>query len=167
MTRSRWCGSLRRVRFERLGRVARVARSRTSFLQSRDGRPLDRFFPELHDTLLARLPKNCVIDGEIGTSISSLAWSLSKRRAGFVPQAATLLRKKSPGFSTVMTWICSLETPNSPSRGGSLRALNSIPSGGSRFSLQSRVSAGSSASRRTLNHSRGKSYWQSRRQRSP
>jgi len=35
------------------------------YLQSRDLRPLDRYFPELHDALLARLPKNCVIDGEI------------------------------------------------------------------------------------------------------
>jgi ATP-dependent DNA ligase len=35
------------------------------FLQSRDLRPLDRYFPELHDALLARLPKDCVIDGEI------------------------------------------------------------------------------------------------------
>jgi ATP-dependent DNA ligase len=35
------------------------------FIQSRDSRPLDRYFPELHDTLLERLPKNCVIDGEI------------------------------------------------------------------------------------------------------
>jgi ATP-dependent DNA ligase len=35
------------------------------YIQSRDSRPLDRYFPELHDTLLERLPKNCVIDGEI------------------------------------------------------------------------------------------------------
>ncbi|HVL36937.1 MAG TPA: ATP-dependent DNA ligase [Burkholderiales bacterium] len=35
------------------------------FLQSRDGRPLDRYFPELHATLLARLPPDCVLDGEI------------------------------------------------------------------------------------------------------
>jgi ATP-dependent DNA ligase len=35
------------------------------FIQSRDLRPLDRYFPELHDALLERLPKNCVIDGEI------------------------------------------------------------------------------------------------------
>ena len=35
------------------------------YLQSRDSRPLDRYFPELHDALLARLPKNCVVDGEI------------------------------------------------------------------------------------------------------
>ena len=35
------------------------------FIQSRDLRPLDRYFPELHDALLNRLPDNCVIDGEI------------------------------------------------------------------------------------------------------
>ena len=35
------------------------------YIQSRDCRPLDRYFPELHDSLLARLPKNCVVDGEI------------------------------------------------------------------------------------------------------
>jgi ATP-dependent DNA ligase len=35
------------------------------FIQSRDSRPLDRYFPELHDTLLERLPKGSVIDGEI------------------------------------------------------------------------------------------------------
>jgi len=35
------------------------------YIQSRDGRPLDRYFPDLHDALLERLPKNCVIDGEI------------------------------------------------------------------------------------------------------
>ena len=35
------------------------------FIQSRDLRPLDRYFPELHDALLERLPDGCVIDGEI------------------------------------------------------------------------------------------------------
>jgi ATP-dependent DNA ligase len=35
------------------------------YIQSRDARPLDRYFPELHDVLLNRLPKNCVVDGEI------------------------------------------------------------------------------------------------------
>jgi ATP-dependent DNA ligase len=35
------------------------------FIQSRDLRPLDRYFPELHDILLDRLPAGCVIDGEI------------------------------------------------------------------------------------------------------
>jgi ATP-dependent DNA ligase len=35
------------------------------YIQSRDLRPLDRYFPELHDTLIAALPPGCVIDGEI------------------------------------------------------------------------------------------------------
>ena len=44
----------------------RVSRRRPSvFIQSRDLRPLDRYFPELHETLLAKLPPGCVLDGEI------------------------------------------------------------------------------------------------------
>jgi ATP-dependent DNA ligase len=35
------------------------------YIQSRDSRPLDRYFPELHDALLDRLPPGCVVDGEI------------------------------------------------------------------------------------------------------
>ena len=35
------------------------------FIQSRDLRPLDRYFPELHEALLAGLPNGCVVDGEI------------------------------------------------------------------------------------------------------
>jgi ATP-dependent DNA ligase len=34
-------------------------------IQSRDLRPLDRYFPELHAILLDKLPDGCVIDGEI------------------------------------------------------------------------------------------------------
>jgi ATP-dependent DNA ligase len=35
------------------------------YIQSRDLRPLDRYFPELHESLLAGLPPDCVVDGEI------------------------------------------------------------------------------------------------------
>ena len=35
------------------------------YIQSRDLRPLDRYFPELHETLRRVLPKDCVLDGEI------------------------------------------------------------------------------------------------------
>jgi ATP-dependent DNA ligase len=34
-------------------------------IQSRDCRPLDRYFPDLHAVLLEKLPSDCVIDGEI------------------------------------------------------------------------------------------------------
>jgi ATP-dependent DNA ligase len=35
------------------------------YIQSRDLKSLDRYFPELHDALLAGLPDGCVLDGEI------------------------------------------------------------------------------------------------------
>jgi ATP-dependent DNA ligase len=35
------------------------------FIQSRDEKPLDRYFPELAAPLKAQLPKKCVLDGEI------------------------------------------------------------------------------------------------------
>jgi len=35
------------------------------FIQSRDLRPLDRYFPELHSLFLSGLPDHCVVDGEI------------------------------------------------------------------------------------------------------
>jgi len=35
------------------------------YIQSRDLKPLDRYFPELHDALIDRLPAGCVVDGEI------------------------------------------------------------------------------------------------------
>ena len=35
------------------------------FIQSRDLRPLDRYFPELHAAFLTTLPDGCVVDGEI------------------------------------------------------------------------------------------------------
>ena len=35
------------------------------YIQSRDLKPLDRYFPELHTALLDRLPPGCVVDGEI------------------------------------------------------------------------------------------------------
>ena len=43
-----------------------VFRDRDRFyVQSRDARPLDRYFPELHAELRASLPARCVVDGEI------------------------------------------------------------------------------------------------------
>jgi ATP-dependent DNA ligase len=35
------------------------------YIQSRVLRPLDRYFPELHEAFIAQLPAGCVIDGEI------------------------------------------------------------------------------------------------------
>jgi ATP-dependent DNA ligase len=41
------------------------------YMQSRDRKPLDRYFPELHAALLARLPAGCVVDGEIVIATST------------------------------------------------------------------------------------------------
>src|SRR5438105_6100626 len=35
------------------------------FIQSRDEKPLDRYFPELTEPLKAQLPRRCVLDGEM------------------------------------------------------------------------------------------------------
>lgn len=42
-----------------------VFRGDDVFIQSRDEKPLDRYFPELHALFLERLPKGSVLDGEI------------------------------------------------------------------------------------------------------
>jgi ATP-dependent DNA ligase len=36
-----------------------------AYIQSRDLKPLDRYFPELHAALVDGLPEDCVVDGEI------------------------------------------------------------------------------------------------------
>jgi ATP-dependent DNA ligase len=36
-----------------------------AYIQSRDLRPLDRYFPELHEACISSLPEGCVVDGEI------------------------------------------------------------------------------------------------------
>ena len=50
------------------------------YIQSRDSRPLDRYFPELHDALLERLPKNCVVDGEIVIATNRGCFPRASRR---------------------------------------------------------------------------------------
>ncbi len=42
-----------------------VFRDGEAFIQSRDLRPLDRYFPDLHAACLEQLPEGCAIDGEI------------------------------------------------------------------------------------------------------
>jgi ATP-dependent DNA ligase len=44
---------------------ALVFRDGGVFIQSRDSRPFDRYFPDLHEAFLAHLPAGCVVDGEI------------------------------------------------------------------------------------------------------
>jgi ATP-dependent DNA ligase len=39
--------------------------AREFLIQSRDGKPLDRYFPDLRDMFLQQLPQGCILDGEI------------------------------------------------------------------------------------------------------
>jgi len=47
------------------------------FIQSRDEKPLGRYFPELEAPIRAQLPERCVLDGEI--VIARAARSTSRR----------------------------------------------------------------------------------------
>jgi len=44
---------------------ALVFRNDDVFIQSRDLRPLDRYFPDLHAVFAQQLPRGCIVDGEI------------------------------------------------------------------------------------------------------
>jgi ATP-dependent DNA ligase len=67
------------------------------FIQSRDLRPLDRYFPELHEALLEKLPKGCVIDGEIViTTPHGLDFDALQLRLHPAASRVTKLAKETP-----------------------------------------------------------------------
>src|SRR3954465_7904852 len=67
------------------------------FIQSRDLRPFDRYFPELHETLLQKLPDGCVIDGEIViTTPHGLDFDLLQLRLHPAASRVAKLAKETP-----------------------------------------------------------------------
>src|ERR1043165_5418808 len=63
------------------------------FIQSRDEKPLDRYFPELAAPLKKQLPKRCVLDGEIVIAADEgLAFDALQMR---LPPAASRIEKLS------------------------------------------------------------------------
>jgi ATP-dependent DNA ligase len=67
------------------------------FIQSRDLRPLDRYFPELHDGLVAALPDGCVVDGEIVIATpDGLDFDLLQLRLHPAASRAAKLAKDTP-----------------------------------------------------------------------
>ena len=67
------------------------------YIQSRDLRPLDRYFPELHDALLERLPAGCVVDGEIVIATShGLDFDALQLRLHPAQSRVAKLAKESP-----------------------------------------------------------------------
>jgi ATP-dependent DNA ligase len=70
------------------------------YIQSRDLRPLDRYFPELHEIFLERLPPNCVVDGEIVIATDrGLDFNALQMRLHPAASRAAKLAKETPaGF---------------------------------------------------------------------
>jgi ATP-dependent DNA ligase len=67
------------------------------FIQSRDLRPLDRYFPELHAMFLEQLPPGCVLDGEIViTTPRGLDFDLLQLRLHPAASRAAKLAKETP-----------------------------------------------------------------------
>ena len=67
------------------------------FIQSRDSRPFDRYFPDLHETLLDRLPPGCVVDGEIVIATAKgLDFDALQLRLHPAASRVAMLAKQSP-----------------------------------------------------------------------
>jgi len=67
------------------------------YIQSRDLKPLDRYFPELHGGLLAALPDGCVVDGEIVIATSrGLDFDRLQLRLHPAASRAAKLAKETP-----------------------------------------------------------------------
>ena len=67
------------------------------FIQSRDLRPLDRYFPELHEAFLSALPDGSVIDGEIVIATpSGLNFDLLQMRLHPAASRVAKLAKETP-----------------------------------------------------------------------
>jgi ATP-dependent DNA ligase len=67
------------------------------FIQSRDARPLDRYFPELHEALWERLPENCVLDGEIViATVQGLSFDALQLRLHPAASRVAKLAKETP-----------------------------------------------------------------------
>ena len=66
-------------------------------IQSRDLRPFDRYFPELHDALAAALPPSCVLDGEIVVATpQGLDFDALQQRIHPAPSRIARLARETP-----------------------------------------------------------------------
>ena len=67
------------------------------FIQSRDGKPLDRYFPELVEAFKKSLPKRCVLDGEIVIARDGrLEFELLQHRLHPAASRVKMLSEKTP-----------------------------------------------------------------------
>jgi ATP-dependent DNA ligase len=67
------------------------------YIQSRDLKPLDRYFPELHEACLQKLPDDCVLDGEIVIATSQgLDFDLLQMRLHPAASRVAKLARETP-----------------------------------------------------------------------
>jgi len=76
-------------------------------LQSRDEKPLDRYFPELREPLLAQLPERCVLDGElVVASGSALDFEALQQRLHPAESRVKRLARETPAAIVFFDLLC-------------------------------------------------------------
>ena len=77
------------------------------FIQSRDEKPLDRYFPDLIDPLKAQLPERCVLDGEIVIARNeSLEFELLQLRLHPAESRVKKLAEETPASIVFFDVLC-------------------------------------------------------------
>jgi ATP-dependent DNA ligase len=76
-------------------------------LQSRDEKPMDRYFPDLREPLLEQLPARCVLDGEIVIAADgSLDFEALQMRIHPAASRVALLAKQTPASIVFFDLLC-------------------------------------------------------------
>jgi ATP-dependent DNA ligase len=76
-------------------------------LQSRDGKPLNRYFPDVVETLQAQLPSRCVLDGEIVIATKSgLDFEALQLRLHPAASRVKLLARETPASIVFFDLLC-------------------------------------------------------------
>jgi ATP-dependent DNA ligase len=76
-------------------------------LQSRDEKPMDRYFPDLREPLLSQLPPRCVLDGEIVIAVgSALDFEALQQRIHPAASRVALLARQTPASFVFFDLLC-------------------------------------------------------------
>src|SRR5262245_34049743 len=76
-------------------------------LQSRDAKPLDRYFPELREPLLEQLPRRCALDGELVIAMGDeLDFEALQQRIHPAASRIALLAEETPASIVFWDLIC-------------------------------------------------------------
>jgi ATP-dependent DNA ligase len=76
-------------------------------IQSRDGKPLNRYFPDIVNTLLEQLPSRCVLDGEIAIAKNGvLDFDTLQLRLHPAASRVKLLARETPASIVFFDLLC-------------------------------------------------------------